>query len=160
MSQVYKPMRVGATGDCRCGYGMRVCNPHSTRTHDMGLTGIPAFAGQCDQVTWRHNLVWFPPTTTSTHLAPNCNQPPTHAPPLWRGMWACLILLDWGIWQEEHKGGPKWEAQLVSGVSREWAMTHGPFLLIPLFWTPTNALSTSFHIGCIDPTMHTSLQTR
>jgi len=52
MSWVYEPVRVGAMGDCGCGYGMRVCNPHSTRTHDTGLTGILAFTGQCDRVTW------------------------------------------------------------------------------------------------------------
>ena len=41
------------------------------------------------------------------------------------------------------------------GVLQEWAMTHGPFSLIPLSWTPTNASSTSHHVGCIDLTMQT-----
>src|SRR6266702_4876580 len=50
----------------------------------------------------------------SPQLAPNRGHPPTQAPPLSRGMWACSILLDRGVWREEHKGGPsKWEAQLV-----------------------------------------------
>jgi hypothetical protein len=57
---------------------MRVCNPHSTRTCDMGLTGLPAFAGQCDRVTHGHAipLAWFSPTTTSPiSLATAANHP-------------------------------------------------------------------------------------
>ena len=51
MSRVCEPVRVGAAGACGCGYGLGVCNPGPTHTHDMGLTGCPGFAGQCDRVT-------------------------------------------------------------------------------------------------------------
>jgi hypothetical protein len=70
MSRVYEPVWVGATGDCGCRYGVRVCNPRSTRTHDMGLMGRLAFASQCDRVTHGHTilLAWFSPTFSYHHL--------------------------------------------------------------------------------------------
>ena len=42
-------------------------------------------------------------------------------------------LLHWGVWQEEHNGGTQQVGGPV-GVSQEWAMTYGLFLLIPLSW--------------------------
>jgi hypothetical protein len=81
MSRVYKPVRVGAMGDCRCRYGMRVCKPHSTCTCNMGLMGLPAFPGQCDRVTHGHAipLAWFSPTTTSPISLPTAANRP-HMP--------------------------------------------------------------------------------
>jgi hypothetical protein len=45
-----KPMWVGAMGAYRCRCRLRLCNPGSTHTHDMGLTGVMGFAGKCDQL--------------------------------------------------------------------------------------------------------------
>ena len=45
---VYEPMEVDALGDYGCRYRMQVCNPHSTHTNNMGLTGLAASASQCD----------------------------------------------------------------------------------------------------------------
>ena len=36
MSQVYEPVWAGITGGGGCGYGLHICNPSLTRTHDMG----------------------------------------------------------------------------------------------------------------------------
>ena len=91
------------------------------------LTGLPAFSSQCDRVTCSHGMVFsyhhFHQTFT-THLPAHSQlQPSAHTcPPPSRGMWAGLILLDWGEWQEEHKGVPsKWEAQLVCHENRPMA---------------------------------------
>ena len=123
------------------------------------LMGLVAFASQCDWVTHSHTipLVWFSSTITSppiTHLAPNCSQPPMHVPTLSRGMWAYLIR---GYGRKNTRGTQQVGGPV--GVSQEWAMTHGLFSLIPLFWTPTNAPPTSCHIGCVDLTMQTYVAT-
>jgi len=96
----------------------------------------PSGICQCDWVTHSHTipLVWFSPTTTFTAHHPSRSQlqPTTHTHPslLW-GMWAGLFLLDWGVWQEEHKGGPsKWEAQLVCHENRPWLMAHSHLSLV------------------------------
>jgi len=132
--------QVGAMGDCGCGYGMWVCNPHSTHTCDMGLTGLDGPSGIFQSVwlshTQPHNTLGVVfsyhhlhhPSPISLPTAANC----PHTPPLSRGMWAGLFLLDWGVWQEEHKGGPsKWEAQLVCRENRPWLMAHSHLSLFP-----------------------------
>jgi len=102
-----------------------------------GLMGLLAFAGQCDWVTHGHTipLAWFSPTTTFTTHHPSCSQlqPTAHTcPSPLQGMWAGLFLLNWGVWQEEHKGGcSKWEAQLVCHENGPWLMAHSRLSLFP-----------------------------
>jgi len=170
MSWVYKPVQVGAMGDCGCGYRMWVCNPHSTHTCEHGfdgsqhrLMGLLAFASQCDWVTHGHTipLAWFSPTTTFTAHHPSHSQlqPTTHTrpSPLQRDVGWLVLTQSRGM-AGRTQGGTQQVGGPI-GVSREQAMTHGPFSLIPLSWTPTNAPSTSHHVGCVDPTTHTLLQT-
>jgi len=95
MSRVYEPVWVGATGDCGCGYGMWVCNPHSTCTHDMGLTGlkwVDGPSGICWLVwlshTWPHNTLGVVfsyhhlhrPSPISLPTAANCPHMPLPSP--------------------------------------------------------------------------------
>jgi hypothetical protein len=118
------------------GTGMRVCNPHSTRTRDMGLTGLPAFAGQCDQVTHSHTipLAWFSPTTTSPPI-PSCSQlqPTAHTcpSPLQRDV-GWLVLTRSGGMAGRTQGGTQ-QVGGPAGVLREWAnswpvLAHSSFL--------------------------------
>jgi len=118
MSRVYEPVWVGATGDCRCRYGMQVCNPHSTCTHDMGLTGLNtgwwAFqhlpvsvieSHMATQYPWRGFLL-PPPSPPITHLAPNCSQPPTQPLPSPEGCGlACSYSIE-GYGRKNTRGDP------------------------------------------------------
>ena len=98
-----------------------------------GLTGLAAFAGQCDWVTHGHTmpLVWFSSIAFTTHH-PSCSQlqPTAQACPY--HLQIDVGLLNRGVWQEDHKGGPsKWEAQLVCRENGPWLMAHSRSSLFP-----------------------------
>ena len=107
------------------------------------------------QYPW-HGFLLPSPSLPIAHLTPNCSQLPHPYPPQRDVGW---LVLTWsGGIAGRTQGGTQQVGGPV-GVSQEWATTYGPFALIPLSWTPTNAPSTSHHVGCIDLTTHTSLQT-
>ena len=138
-------------------------NPYLRHGFDRSQTGWWAFWHLPVSVIELHmaTQLWFSPTTTFTAHHPSHSQlqPTAHTcpSPLQRDV-GWLVLTRLRGMAGRTQGGTQQMGGPV-GMSREWAMTHGPFSLIPLSWTPTTAPSTSRHVGCVDPTTHTSLQT-
>ena len=77
------------------------------------------------QCPWRGFLLPSP-SPPITHLAPNCPHMPLPSPDR-------CGLTQLGGMAGRSQGGTQQVGGPV-GVSREWAMTHGPFSLIPLSW--------------------------
>ena len=54
MSQVYEPVRVGATGGSGCGCRLGICNPSPTHSRDTGSQVLPVSVIESHAVVYNH----------------------------------------------------------------------------------------------------------